>query len=130
VDDAVERVECADCGYGFGASAGITHEGLTCPECGSERRHIVATLTSTAQVRSRIDTKARREGARKAFLEERSGDDLWRKFGKWMKLTRLVDRDRDRYFEHIEDPETGEVARHVDEPLSQHRGRGSAKPKT
>jgi hypothetical protein len=41
---------------------------------------------------------------------------------------REFDKMRDRYFEHVEDADTGEVLRHVDEPLSEHRGHGSAKP--
>jgi hypothetical protein len=56
------------------------------------------------------------------------GDDLWRKMSRWMKLERLIDRRHNRYYEHIEDPSSGAVIRHVDEPLADHKQRGSAKP--
>jgi hypothetical protein len=44
-----------------------------------------------------------------------------------MQLRRVVDRRNNRYFEEIEDPKTGEVVRRVDEPLSDHQGRGDAR---
>jgi hypothetical protein len=40
----------------------------------------------------------------------------------------VIDRRGNRYFEHITDNETGEIIRVVDEPLTDHRGHGSAKP--
>jgi phosphoribosylamine-glycine ligase len=33
------------------------------------------------------------------------------------------------YYERVVDPETEEVLRHCEEPLSEHFGRGSAKPR-
>jgi hypothetical protein len=65
----------------------------------------------------------------KTLAEGLSGDDLHRKSGKWMKKERLINRAEDRYKEVITDPETGGVVHHCDEPLSQHRGHGSAKKK-
>jgi hypothetical protein len=44
-------------------------------------------------------------------------------------LDRVIDRDNDYYLERIVDPETGEVIRECEEKLSEHQGRGSAKPK-
>ncbi len=41
---------------------------------------------------------------------------------------RFIDKDGDLYHERVVDVETGEVVRDVTEPLSDHRGRGSAKP--
>jgi hypothetical protein len=46
-----------------------------------------------------------------------------------MKLRRIIDRRNNRYQELVVDPQTGETVREVDEPLSEHRGHGSAKPK-
>jgi hypothetical protein len=42
-------------------------------------------------------------------------------------LERRIDRASDQYYEHIEDEETGEVVGHVEEPLREHLGRGSAR---
>jgi len=63
----------------------------------------------------------------KTLAEGLSGDDLHRKSGKWMKKERLIDRANDRYKEVVTDPETGSVVHQSEEPLSQHRGYGSAK---
>lgn len=46
---------------------------------------------------------------------------------RWHRLSRVIDRRGNRYTEHIEDAETGQVVRHVDEPLTKHTGRGSAR---
>jgi hypothetical protein len=42
-------------------------------------------------------------------------------------LAASFDRRNDRYLEHITPAYTREVLRHVEEPLSAHRGHGSAK---
>jgi hypothetical protein len=58
-----------------------------------------------------------------------TGDEIRGADGKWMKEERTIDRDRCRYKETVTDPETGEVVHHCDEPLINHTGHGSAKPK-
>jgi hypothetical protein len=63
----------------------------------------------------------------KIICEVRSGDDLWRKMDKWMKLRRLVDWKGNWYRETITDPHTGVIVRYCDEPLDLHQGHGSAK---
>jgi hypothetical protein len=47
--------------------------------------------------------------------------------GRLVHFLQTFDRNADRYHEHVEDAATGEVIRHVEEPLSQHHGHGSAK---
>jgi hypothetical protein len=100
-----------------------------CHVCGHTERLYEKTMTGTVGTRSSIALKAKSPGERKPFMEQKSGDDLHRKTGKWSKLTRVINRRGDRYVEKIVDEETGEVLREVDEPLSKHRDRGSAKPK-
>jgi hypothetical protein len=63
----------------------------------------------------------------KVISEICSGDDLWRKQGKWMNLNRVIDWRNDRYRKTIKDPQSGEVVHHCDEKLSDHQGHGSAK---
>ena len=48
---------------------------------------------------------------------------------KWVYKEWIINRRGDHYREVITDPETGEVIHHCDEPLSEHRGHGSAKSK-
>jgi hypothetical protein len=69
----------------------------------------------------------RKTGKRKVRGEFRTGDDLHRQTNQWNKVDRDIDRENDRYRETITDGKTGKVIRSVDEPLSSHRGRGSAK---
>jgi hypothetical protein len=44
------------------------------------------------------------------------------------RLNRVMDRRSDRYVEQVTDLGTGQVVRFIDEPLTAHRDRGSAKP--
>lgn len=80
---------------------------------------------------SSLKAKGRHAGAagrrRKWFIETFSGSELSRSLQRFMHKVRIIDRDNDRYLEKVVDPETGEVLRDVDEPLSEHQGRGSAK---
>jgi hypothetical protein len=39
----------------------------------------------------------------------------------------FFDKRRNRRYEHVEDPETGQVLKHQDHPLTEHTGHGSAK---
>jgi hypothetical protein len=49
------------------------------------------------------------------------GDSFHKTTGKWNYLTRVIDKAKNWYFEHIVDPETGRVLRHIEEPLDKHR---------
>jgi hypothetical protein len=73
--------------------------------------------------------KARRPGERRPNFEYSDGPDMSYLLGKHVFKQRMIDRDNNRYFEHIEEYENGEVVHHCDEPLSEHRGHGSAKKK-
>jgi hypothetical protein len=62
----------------------------------------------------------------------KAGDELFRHTGEWHNIRREIDCEIDcennRYFKHITDG-NGTIGRHVEEPLIQHRGYGSAKRK-
>jgi hypothetical protein len=47
--------------------------------------------------------------------------------GQLMIKERIIDKDANMYYEYVKDPVTGEVTRHVQEKLSYHIGRGTAK---
>jgi len=98
-----------------------------CPACGSAVRDISVFAEDYAEVRERVGLKVRKAGVRKPVLETVSGDDLTVATGRWVHRERTIDRAGDRYRERVVDPLTGDVIRDVDEPLSGHRGRGSAK---
>lgn len=101
-----------------------------CPACRSTARTFNVHVQETLTLREKIGLKHKRPGHKKPIYESVSGDDLHRKSGQWNHLTREIDRENDRYKEVILNPTTGEVIRSVDEPLTEHTGRGSAKPKS
>jgi hypothetical protein len=119
-------VTCSGCGAPIKETPSEAR--TPCPLCGSTARQFNVEITEELKLRESLNFKHKNpEG--KTLAEGLSGDDLHRKSGKWMKKERLIDRAEDRYKEVVTDPETGGVVHHCDEPLSQHRGHGSAKKK-
>jgi hypothetical protein len=82
--------------------------------------------TGSLRFRSQLGIKAKRPNEKRPFIEQRVGDDFHRATGTWRKLERVINRDTDTYHEVIRDADGNEIRR-CDEPLSAHRGRGSAK---
>jgi hypothetical protein len=75
-----------------------------------------------------MPAKVREPGRKKPRLEIKQSDSLTRSTGRWATLMQRVDRGNDRYDKTVVDQETGEVLRDCHEPLSEHTGRGSARP--
>lgn len=95
--------------------------------CG--HKHYEMRLEDTLKLHGSLGFKAKTQGKGKPYLEGRTGDDLHHKTGKWMLLERVTDRAKNWYKELIIHSETGKVVRHCEEPLTDHRDRGSAKKK-
>lgn len=95
--------------------------------CGSLLRHHTLSVHDSAESHETSRFRAKRPSQKKPFLEGVRGDDLHRDSGLWMRLQRTIDRDNDWYEEKVVNPETGEVVHQCAEPLSAHRGHGSAK---
>jgi len=68
----------------------------------------------------------RESGQKRSPCEEKSGLEVHRASGEVRWLRRVFDRRNGRYYELVVDPQ-GNVVREVDEPLSAHQGRGSAR---
>lgn len=85
------------------------------------------TMFDTATVHESLMLRERAPSARKPFREAFSGDDLRQSTNSWVTKKRVVDREHDWYEETVADPRTGERLHHSGEPLSQHRGHGSAR---
>jgi hypothetical protein len=98
------------------------------PACGSTARTFAVTLTDKAEAHDSLATKARHGhvGTVKPYRETFSGFDYYRDTAEWRQVSRVVDREADRYTERIVDA-TGNVVRDVDEPLTDHRGHGAAR---
>jgi hypothetical protein len=101
-----------------------------CPTCGSLASAFGVTFTDSAEGHDSMRLKARHGdvGKVKPYLESFHGDDYHRDSREWRQVSRVIDRDHGRYNERIVD-ERGHVVREVDEPLSEHTGRGVAKPR-
>lgn len=115
-------IRCSDCGEELDAHADA------CPRCGSRNRSVHVAITGSLEALEQISLKKKRPGEREPFQEIKAGDEIYRETGERRRVERVIDRERDRYYERIEDL-SGDVIRHVDEPLSQHRGHGYAKKK-
>jgi predicted nucleic acid-binding Zn-ribbon protein len=127
-------VGCTNCGHRFDdydAANAVDERGarvLPCPDCGDFGRHFSVEITDTATVRETVKFKAKHADGKKPFLEGTGGASYFRATDEWHDVQRAIDRDNDCYDEIVKDAD-GKVIREVHEPLSQHRGRGSAKRK-
>jgi hypothetical protein len=99
-----------------------------CPVCGSTRRTANESVTESVRMSVRMSTKTQhRDGGKRVVREVTEGDSYHRKTGKWNVMHRLIDWGNDWYHERIRDGETGKVLHENSEPLSEHKGHGSAK---
>lgn len=122
-----KHIECSNCKYVFSDLPNLD-EITECPKCGSKDRHVIAVEPVKLREQTKLVGKdLKRPGKQKIRREVISGDDLHRKSGKWYDKDRVIDKDADEYMEKVTDPETGRVIHYSNEPLSQHKGHGSAK---
>jgi hypothetical protein len=78
------------------------------------------------RVRVSLRLKHKRAGIKRPLVEMRSGAAASQIHPPFVSKDQVIDRENDRYRERVV-TEDGEVIRDVDEPLSKHQGRGSAK---
>ncbi len=102
---------------------------LPCPKCSSISRAFEVSMHAHISIKTKAGIKGKHAGQKEPFIIEVTGDDLYRKLGKWMELSRIIDKDNDSYIEVITDPDTGQIIHQCIEPLSKHTGHGSAKHK-
>jgi len=104
-------------------------ERTPCPVCGEKGRVFERQLEDTICLRDQTRMIGKHNGKGKPFFDARIGADFYFKTQKWHHLERIIDWDNDTYIETITNPETGEIIKKVEEPLSHHRGHGTAKNK-
>ena len=130
MSNVIQVMKCQDCRETLEEPFDLPLERRTpCPKCGSKARHFEVIVSETATVHEQVGIKARHGASGKPFLESKFGESLHRKTNEWVSREMTVDRENDRYKELIVHPGTGEVIHHCEEPLSEHRGHGSAKKK-
>src|SRR5690348_17270435 len=98
-----------------------------CPVCGSLSRQVAAQLHDGINFHDGNRAKAFKPGSSKFYVDMRSGPSYYRKGNQWHHLVRVIDRENDRYVETVRVLSTGELIRHVEEPLSEHIGHGGGK---
>jgi hypothetical protein len=130
MSDVTQAMKCQNCGEILQEPFDLpAADRSPCPKCGSTVRHFEVTASETVTIHDHVGIKARHGSSGTPFLESKFGDSLQHKTGEWMSREMTVDRENDRYKEIITNPETGKVIHHCEEPLSSHRGHGSAKKK-
>ena len=123
-----QTVRCGNCGIELQESPSTPPDDRRgCPSCGYMSRHFSVSISETVTVRSMLGLKGRHATGGRPFIEQKVGDDLHRKSGRWMRLERVIDRAKNRYREVVTDRETGKIVHQCDELLSDHRGHGAAK---
>lgn len=123
-------VRCNDCGTGLDVpTTQAPEEREPCPSCGSTRRFIGVGWTESLQLHDDVHLKHKRPGQTKPVVEVWSGASQSAD-GSWAVRYRRINRadNPPTYTERVELAD-GTVVRDVMEPLDQHTGRGSAKPK-
>ncbi len=105
----------------------LAAERSPCPKCGSISRAFEINVSETIKTYDFLKLNHKEPGRKKPVSEITSGHDLHRDSGKWMFLERIIDRGKNWYKEIITDIETKKIIRHVEHPLDQHVGHGSAK---
>lgn len=123
-----KKVKCGKCGSVLDEPVDVMGaERKPCPTCGSLSRHIEVVIGDELSTHTMVQTKARHGKKSRPFLEVKKGDDLYRKTGRWMKLEMTVDRENNWHEKVVTDLRTGEIVYKCAEPLSEHKGHGSAK---
>ncbi len=123
------RARCGSCGEPIDESADVPIEDrVPCPQCGSTTRKFSEHLKVEAKAQVGLGFKHKRPGSKKPIAEGFTGRELRKSVGDFVDKERLIDRENDRYREKVV-TDSGEVIRDVDEPLSEHTDRGSAKLK-
>lgn len=121
---------CQDCNSTINEVQETIEGRQPCAVCGSLKRRYDESVSSGMVVGALMHTKGYAGGLSKTKglrFESKDGDSFSVTLGRFVKFNQLVDHGADRYVKKVVDPVTGEILREVDEPLPEHRGRGSAK---
>ncbi len=134
-DDPVpsDEVVCSNggCGYSFGEyPAGMGPTRTACPRCGEMARTVKKTFHATVTPWASLQYEAFPAGTKskhRRFAWGFTGWDFSVALGRFVRKESSYSKRGNRRYEHVEDPETGDVLTHQDHPLTEHTGHGSAK---
>lgn len=124
---------CAGCGHAV-LSGDNPYQPIkppdACPQCGAANWLLRVGFGETISARDGMTATGfgpHKGKERAKILRAKVVTEVFRKTGRLHNVNRTIDKRNDQYDEIITDAETGEVVREVHEPLSEHRGRGSAR---
>lgn len=100
-----------------------------CVTCAEGELAVQVFVSDSSKGHEDLALKKKRGGEKRAFEEFKSGESFEFRTNLWRERMQRVDRDNDQYDKVIKDQETGETIFECHEPLSCHRGHGSAKRK-
>ncbi len=118
------KIICDNCGYELQKSEKI------CPNCHSEQRRVFIQVCEKIHISCCQRLKAKNpqypsdKKLRYDFIQGDVPSNIT--YNGRAKLKRIIDKDNDYYYEHVEDHK-GNVIHHCEEPLSKHYNHGSAK---
>lgn len=118
------KIICDNCGYELQKSEKI------CPKCHSEQRGVFIQVCEKIHISDcqRLKAKNTQYPSDKKLRYDLIQGDVPSNvtYNGRAKKKRIIDKDKDYYYEHVEDYE-GKVIHHCEEPLSKHYNHGSAK---
>ncbi len=115
-----KQVSCSVCG------TVMKSENEACPACGSNEHLISVLLSESLEISENIGMKVKdqtRQGKAKVRRRIKIEED------KGIYWLMDVNLDDNSYFEEVRDKQFNKIIHYCSEPLSQHRGHGSAKKK-
>jgi hypothetical protein len=102
-----------------------------CPKCGGHSRRVVKEpLAAEIKATASLNYDAFPPGPtskRRRFAWGFTGWDFSRALQRLVRKDSAFNKRTNRRYEHVEDPETGDVLHHQDHPLTEHKGHGSDK---
>jgi predicted RNA-binding Zn-ribbon protein involved in translation (DUF1610 family) len=129
----VGETRCAACGRRIQPEEGDAARRVPCPGCGSTARVFREEAVECLSAYDGVRVRHRRPSVRtdKPVFEGFRGHQPRRDPARpgLVYKDEFIDRVGNRRYELVVDAGTGEVERRVDHPLTEHRGRGSAKPR-
>ena len=122
----MDSISCSDCGHVFPNNS----ERMPCPNCGSTKRAISVSIHEKITVRDFIGYRiVNKKVHKKPLVEHIHKLELQKSTGRTVEKIRTIDRRADEYHEEVVDDLTRKVIHSRREPLSKHKGHGSAKTK-
>lgn len=102
---------------------------IPCPHCGFTPSLNISRSDEIGVGHETVKIRRKKDGEKEFLNETIAGDDFFHDKQEWVKKERSIDWENNWYKERIINLKSGEVIRNVNEPLTSHQNRGSAKYK-